>query len=186
MSSLIQLSVLLLTVFVTACAAPGATKVDKRNHINTMHDEVLAELYRARPETRDELQHAPAYAVFSNINVNVLYVSAGNGFGLLRDNSLNTKTYMRMGEAGLGLGLGIKDFRAVFVFQNRAVMKQFIEQGWTFSAQADAAAKADEKGGSVGGEVLFNGIKVYQLTESGVLLQASVKGTKFWRDPELN
>jgi len=51
---------------------------------------------------------------------------------------------------------------------------------------ADAAAKASEKGAAVGGEATFDNITVYQLTESGLALQATVKGTKFWQDSELN
>jgi hypothetical protein len=32
----------------------------------------------------------------------------------------------------------------------------------------------------------MDGIKVYQLTESGIALQATVQGTKFYKDPNLN
>ena len=91
-----------------------------------------------------------------------------------------------MGEAGLGLGIGLKDFRAVFVFHSRGALSQFVEDGWAFGVNADAAAKASEKGAAVGGEATFDNITVYQLTESGLALQATVKGTKFWQDSELN
>jgi lipid-binding SYLF domain-containing protein len=93
---------------------------------------------------------------------------------------------MKMGEVGLGLGLGVKDFRAVFVFDNQATFNRFVESGWEFGAHADAAAKAKDKGGAVGGEVLIDGITIYQLTESGLALQATIKGTKYWKDDELN
>ena len=93
---------------------------------------------------------------------------------------------MKMGEAGVGFGLGVKDFRAVFVFHNRAVMEKFISSGWEFGGQADAAAKAGEKGAAIGGEAVFDGITIYQMTESGLALQATVKGTKYWKDEELN
>jgi hypothetical protein len=39
---------------------------------------------------------------------------------------------------------------------------------------------------AVGGEILLNGITIYQLTESGLALQATVKGTKYWKDDALN
>ena len=38
----------------------------------------------------------------------------------------------------------------------------------------------------MGGELLLDGIRVYQLTESGLALQATIQGTKYWKDPELN
>ena len=66
-------------------------------------------------------------------------------------------------------------------------MKTFVEKGWDFSGQADAAAKSDQKGGTIGasGSVL-PGMEVYQLTKNGIALQATVQGTKYWKDPELN
>lgn len=105
---------------------------------------------------------------------------------MVRDARTGRDTYMKMGEAGLGLGLGVKDFRAVFVFDNQATMNRFVESGWEFGAHADAAAKARDKGGAVGGEVLVDGITVYQITENGLALQATIKGTKYWKDDELN
>ena len=93
---------------------------------------------------------------------------------------------MKMGEAGIGLGLGAKDFRAVFVFHSADTMKRFIEHGWTFGVQADAAAKASDKGAAVGGEITADNITIYQLTESGLALQATLKGTKYWKDDSLN
>jgi lipid-binding SYLF domain-containing protein len=93
---------------------------------------------------------------------------------------------MKMGEVGLGLGLGLKDFRAVFIFHDQATMKRFVESGWEFGGHADAAAKASDMGAAVGGEALLDNITIYQLTESGLALQATIKGTKYWQDSALN
>ena len=93
---------------------------------------------------------------------------------------------MNMGELGIGLGLGVKDFRGVFVFHNTETMKRFRDKGWAFGAQADAAAKASDKGGAVGGEITVDNMTIFQLTEAGLALQATIKGTKFWKDNELN
>lgn len=93
---------------------------------------------------------------------------------------------MQMGEVGLGFDAGVKDFRAVFVFHNTNTMKRFIDHGWAFGAQADAAAKASDKGAALAGEVTVDNITIYQLTESGLALQETVKGTKYWKDNSLN
>lgn len=85
---------------------------------------------------------------------------------------------MKMGEVGIGLGLGVKDFRAVFIFHDRATLTKFINSGWEFGGHADAAAKAGDKGAAVGGEALIDGITIYQLTKSGLALQVTVKGTR--------
>ena len=151
-----------------------------------MKDQVLSDLHKFRPQAKSEIAAAPGYAVFSNSNINIIFASFGGGYGMVQDNRTGKQTFMKMGEAGIGLGLGIKDFRAVFVFHDRARLEKFLDTGWEFGASADAAAKAGDKGAAVGGEVLFDGITVYQITKSGLALQATVKGTKYWKDDELN
>ncbi len=169
------------------CASTGGgSAADKRQSVQRMKNDVLAELYGLRPKARAEVTAAPGYAVFSNANVNVIFASFGGGYGVVQDNRNGGQTYMKMGEVGLGLGLGAKDFRAVFISHNRPTMERFIRSGWEFGGHADAAAKAGEKGGAAGGEALADGITIYQITKTGLALQATVKGSKYWSDDELN
>ena len=42
------------------------------------------------------------------------------------------------------------------------------------------------KGAAVGGEITASNVTIYQLTETGLALQATVKGTKYWKDDNLN
>ncbi len=182
----LSLTIMISLIILTSCAAPGPTAMDKRNYILKMRARVLKDLYRLHPAAQAKIKRAPGYAVFSNRNVNIIFVSAANGYGVVHDNKTGRDTYMRMAEVGLGLGLGAKDFRAVFVFHDRKTLNRFINSGWEFGAHADAAAKAGQDGAAVGGEILIDGITIYQLTESGLALQATVKGTKYWRDDDLN
>jgi len=171
----------------TSCATTGAgSPQEKRQAVNDMRTKVLSELYRLKPQTRSMIVQAPGYAVFSNTNVNIIFASFSGGYGVVRNNKSGKDTYMKMGEIGLGLGLGAKDFRAVFIFHDTITMNDFINSGWQFGAHADAAAKASDKGGAVSGEVLIDNITIYQLTEAGLALQATVKGTKYWQDDDLN
>jgi lipid-binding SYLF domain-containing protein len=176
------------TVFiVSGCATTaGSTPAEKRQAVLSMKNEVLADLYKIRPEAKAQVAEAPGYAVFSNANINIILASFGGGYGVVHDNKSGKSTYMKMGEVGIGLGLGLKDFRAVFIFHDRATLKRFVDSGWEFGGHADAAAKAGEQGAAVGGEALLDGITIYQLTKSGLALQATVKGTKYWKDDELN
>ncbi|MBT8132574.1 MAG: hypothetical protein KJO35_09925 [Gammaproteobacteria bacterium] len=182
-------SILILTtlVLLTGCATTsGKSPAEKRAAIQEMEGEVLTELYKIKQSARAELAAAPGYAVFSNANVNLVLASFGGGYGVVHDNSTGKDTYMRMGEVGIGLGAGVKDYRIVFVFHDRNTMMDFIEKGWAFGGQADAAAKAGDKGAAMGAEAILDGVSVYQITESGLALQATVKGTKYWRDSNLN
>jgi lipid-binding SYLF domain-containing protein len=174
-------------VLSTACTnTAGKTPIERRQAIIDMRNQVLSDLYKVKPDVKAQINSAEGYAVFSNANVNLVFASFGGGHGVVRDNTSGHNTFMKMGEAGVGLGIGAKDFRLVFVFHSRDALTQFVDSGWAFGVNADAAAKASEKGGAVGGEATFDNITVYQLTESGLALQATVKGTKFWRDAELN
>lgn len=176
-----------MAFILAGCATPGGTSVqEKRQAVLSMKSDVLTELYKIHPEAKAEIAAAPGYAVFSNGNVNIIFVSFSGGYGVVQDNKTARQTYMKMGEAGVGLGLGVKDFRAVFIFNNRATMDKFINVGWEFGGHADAAAKGADKGAAVGGEALVNDIKIYQITKSGLALQATVKGTKYWKDEDLN
>ncbi len=174
-------------VLSTACSTTAVkTPVEKRQALIDMRNQVLSDLYKVKPDVKAQINSAAGYGVFSNANINLVFASFGGGHGVVRDNQSGKNTFMKMGEAGVGLGIGAKDFRVIFVFHSRDALTQFVDTGWAFGVNADAAAKASEKGGAVGGEATFDNITVYQLTESGLALQATIKGTKFWQDSELN
>ena len=178
---------LLYAILLMGCATTkGTTPQDKRYAILDMKKKTLSDLYNVRPQAKSQIAKAPGYAVFSDANLNVIFASFGGGYGVVKNNRTGKHTYMKMGELGIGLGLGAKDFRAIFIFHDPETMNRFIESGWEFGGHADAAAKASDKGAAVGGEVLVDNITIYQITESGLALQATVKGTKYWKDGTLN
>jgi lipid-binding SYLF domain-containing protein len=178
---------IILSLSIGGCATTGGkTSAEKRQAILAMKNEVLSDLYKLKPDVESQISNAPGFAVFSNVNVKVIFASFGGGYGVVKSNKTGKDTFMKMGEVGVGLGLGAKDFRAVFVFHSPDTMKRFVENGWAFGVQADAAAKASDKGAAVGGEAIVENITIYQLTETGLALQATVKGTKYWKDDSLN
>ena len=183
----IGLCFLAIAFMLSSCSTTGGnTPPTKRQAILSMRDKVLSELYKEHPQARTEIASAPGYAVFSNANIYLIFVSLGEGHGVVKDNKTGKNTFMKMGKVGIGLGLGLTDFRAIFIFNKRSVMEEFVNKGWEFGGQADAAAKASEQGHAVGGEAVFSDITIYQLTESGLALQATVQGTKYWKDDDLN
>lgn len=184
-----------MSLAVAVAALNGSTVLAKgdanyqRNEIREMRDQVLNDLYKLKPELKSRIKKAEGYAVFTNVGVNLLIASFAGGKGIVVENGFfsDTETFMKMGSAGIGLGLGIKDFRAVFIFTSEDTMKAFVDKGWDFSGQADATAKSDKKGGGVGtSAALVPGMEVYQITKNGIALQATIQGTKYWKDKELN
>lgn len=179
--------VLGLTVLagVPGAAAKSAT-AEKRGEIDEMADAMLDDLYKLKPIARDQVKKAAGYAVFSNVGVNLIFASFAGGRGVVVDRK-GRRTYMKMGSAGLGLGLGVKDFRAVFVFRSKEKLDTFLDKGWDFSGQVDAAAKSDKKGAAIGlAETAIPDVEIYQITKNGLALQATLQGTKYWKDKDLN
>lgn len=181
------ISTVMLCFTLTACASLGnGSRLDKQQDIIEMKDNVLSQLFVKKPDTRAQINSAPGYAVFSNANINLLFVSAGTGYGVVENTLSGQHTYMNMAEGGVGLGLGAKDYRLVMVFHTVEAMNYFIENGWSFGGNADAAAKATDKGASIEAEAYYGDVTVYTFTVSGLALQATIKGTKFWKDLALN
>lgn len=180
--------VLLLPLLLAGCLAPhGADPEEKRRIINEMRAETLDLLYQQRPTSRDLVAKSAGYAVFSNINAQYIFVGGGGGYGVAVDRSTGTKTYMRMAQVGVGLGLGVQDIRVVFVFHSQRAFDDFVLHGWEFGAQADAAAKARDKGGAATGEVSIDSeISVYTLSEAGLMAKVNLTGTKYWQYQQLN
>ena len=176
-------------LFIISCS-PGNKSMslpEKRQIVMDMEKETLNRLYTEKPSTEERIKEAAGYGVFSNANFNIIFASAGGGYGVVVDSSTGKRTYMKMGMGGLGLGLGAKDYRIVLIFSNKDILTKFVEKGWQFGAHADAAAKAGDKGGEASGEGdIHEGITVYSMTEAGLALQATVTGTKYWKDDKLN
>jgi len=187
MNRILTLICIALLFSITGCSTTaGNSKAEKRQAILAMKNDVLTELYKIKPDVKQQISNAPGYAVFSNANVYVVFASFGGGHGVVKNNTTGKHTFMKMGEIGVGLGIGVKDFRGVFVFHDKDTMNRFVEKGWAFGGQADAAAKASDKGAAVGGEITVDNITIYQLTEAGLALQATIMGTKYWKDTSLN
>jgi len=177
-----------MVAFLTACIAPrGDSPEQKRTSINHMQDDTLARLYKERPTARDVIDNAFGYAVFSNVNALYLIVGGGGGYGVAVDKSSGHRTYMKMAQVDLGLGLGVQDIRVIFVFHSARSYMNFINSGWEFGAQADAAAKARDKGYAFTGEVSIDAeTSMYTMSEAGLMAKVNLAGTKYWRDDSLN
>jgi lipid-binding SYLF domain-containing protein len=163
------------------------TSEEWQTYLKYRREETLENLFAIKPEAKTVIANAQGYAVFSNFGMKLGFVGGGNGRGVLHVNKTGKDTYMRMMQAGVGWGLGIKDFRVVFVFDNQEVMDQFLTSGWSFGGQANASAKTDTAGADMSGAIaVAPGVRVYQLTQNGLAVEAMVNGTKYWVDKAVN
>jgi lipid-binding SYLF domain-containing protein len=165
----------------------GKTLETQRSERLQSSNNILQLLYKHAPEAKAMIANSYGYATFTNVGINLILLSAEGGHGVAHVNGTGKNTYMNMASGGVGFGLGVKDFRAIFIFENKTVFDQFVNEGWEANAQADAAAKLSDKGAAYGAAItVAPGIRLYKLTENGLALQATIQGTKYWKDSELN
>jgi lipid-binding SYLF domain-containing protein len=165
--------------------AKKAAKEQKEIRANTQ--KILQRLYKAQPAAQAAVANGAGYGVFSNTGVKILFAGSGKGEGVAVDNKTKKETFMKMVELQAGLGMGVKKFSVIFVFDNDKALNSFVNSGWDFGGQATAAAKSGDKGGSMAGATsVADGVWMYQMTDKGLAAEITAKGTKYYKDDDLN
>jgi len=126
---------------------------------------------------------------------------------------------MSVASLGTGVGMGVKDLRVIFVFNDARVMQQFVEQGVQFGGKGDVSAKYKDTGVSAEGGAKANvdikdgtvatgvttdtrggtkdekasaaiatagGMENLSIHRERRIAPATVQGTKYWKDSNLN
>jgi lipid-binding SYLF domain-containing protein len=188
-SASVSLTILSVVLMVSTLAvAADQSKVDKeRQEIRNRTKEILAQLYKAEPRAKANIQKAAGYAAFSNFGMKIFVAGSGTGKGVAVDNKTKKEIFMKMIELQAGLGFGVKKFSLVWVFEKPDALATFVNSGWELGGQASAAAKAGEKGAAFQDALaIAPGVWLYQLTDKGVALELTAKGTKYYKDDDLN
>jgi len=168
-------------------AQDSEKKKKKQAKVLEMKDKALADLAKGNADAAGEINNAPGYAVFDNNGIHLLLLATSRGNGVVISNGNAPPFFMKMKQIGAGPGIGVKDYRVIFVFKTAAAMNKFKSGGWDSTAEADAAAKTKDSGGAAsatGSSVADT--KVYTITKKGIALQATFGGTKFSKDDDLN
>jgi lipid-binding SYLF domain-containing protein len=163
-------------------ADPAAQKAELRK----MCDEALVTLYKAKPAAKAEVEKAAGYGCFTSFGIS-FFVGGAGGRGLVHDNATKKTTYMNMGQASGGLDFGVKDYREVLVFKDKATLAKFIDKGWEFGGGGTATAMAGGKGAKAeSAQVSSDPIAVYPMTKTGLAAGVAAGARKYWKDKDLN
>lgn len=167
--------------------AAEKTIAQQRQDVLKKSEDTLKALYQIEPKSKELIDKSAGYATFSNFGMKILIAGGGTGTGVVINRSGAKPVYMNMAEVQAGLGVGIKSFQNIFVFQTQVALNDFVNSGWTFGGQVTAAAKYETAGGAYqGGTVVAPGVLMYQLTDSGLAAEITGKGTKYYKSTELN
>lgn len=174
-------------ILLSAVISVAKTKEEKQAEARKKAAQTLERLYQVHPSARAAIKAAAGYAAFNSGGAKILIAGGGRGSGIAVDNATQKVTYMKMREIQAGLGMGVKKFSTIFVFETKDALERFINSGWEFGGQATAAAKTGDGGGSYQGAASVSpGVWMYQLTDKGLALELTGKGTKYFKDDDLN
>ena len=182
-----RLTIACALFLLSALPIAAKTKEEKQAELRKKAVGTLERLYKARPSAKAAVKEAAGYAVFNSGGVKILVAGGGRGQGIAVNNATQKIVYMKMREIQAGLGMGAKKFSTIFIFETKEALERFINSGWEFGGQSTAAAKTGDGGGSLQGAVSVSpGVWMYQLTDKGLALELTGKGTKYFKDDDLN
>ena len=175
------------TMLSSGAAVQAASKEAQRAEVRKVAGQTLQRLYSLQPAAKGVIDKSAGYATFSNFGMKILVAGGGKGEGVAVNNKTKQETFMKMVEVQAGLGLGIKKFRLVWVFETQSAFDNFVNSGWELGGQATAAAQMSGQGAWAAGAMSVSpGIWLYQLTDNGLALELTAKGTKYYKDGALN
>ena len=178
-----------LTVLVCLLTASTAkdSAAEQRWQIDQLSAKTLDKLYAKYPHARRVIENCYAWATLSNSGVKVLFIGSSHGRGVAVNNQTGERVYLRIKELSAGLGLGAKEYNLIFLLNTPDAWENFIVGKTRFGASAEASADDGYSGGTIeGAEYVAPGVWVFQMTTKGLALEATLKGTKIYKDKKLN
>ncbi|ELI6418700.1 TPA: hypothetical protein ACNUWH_002180 [Aeromonas salmonicida subsp. salmonicida] len=157
------------------------TAPEARLALDTMADTALVRLFNEQPSAKLLFNRAYGYAVFDSRKFSLM-LQTNQGAGVAINRGSGQHTYMKMLGAGLSAGLGGKFYQQVILFEDKARFDAFVTKGWEATSEVGAVAGKE----SAGLTAKYNGgMAIYQIGETGLLLDASISGSKYWVDKDL-
>lgn len=160
------------------------TVAQTRAKLDEMSTATLERLFQDQPRTRDLYDASYGYAVFNTRQV-AMVLAGAYGRGVAVNRETDARTYMKMGSAGLGVGLGVGGFdvQVVMFFEHAFGFNQFITQGLDATAEAGSITGDEHEDLRFG---FHQGRASFVLTRKGWQVSAKLLGTKYWPDEALN
>lgn len=155
---------------------------ETRREIDKVAASTLSKVLSSNKGAEGLYNQCYGYAVFDSSKASFL-ITTGRGIGVAIRKGDGKRTYMHVATAGVNVGAGVQFYQGLFLFETKDAFNSFVNQGW----EADAAAGATLGKGSLEAQAKFiNGMAYYQISETGIMLDADLTGTKYWKSAELN
>jgi hypothetical protein len=140
-------------------------KQEQQQAILKIRNQTMKQIYKLKPSVQNEVDASVGYGVFEINGLNAV-LAESHGRGVVVDKR-GRATYMQLARTDLSPKATVKPYRQVLVFRDPKRMQQFVAAGSPADVSRDVS------------------IKVYQLNEKGVSVQADW-GARYFLDPDLN
>lgn len=175
----------------TTLALSGCTTTDvtaaksspeaRRHSIDSGIDSTLARLYTAAPGSRELVAKARGVLVFPSVIAAGFFVGAQYGEGALRVGG-STAGYYSTTSASVGLQIGAQSKALIFLFMTQDALDKFNKQdGWAVGADASVAVLKVGANGSIDTKTATAPVVAFVLTNSGLMANLTLEGTKVTR-----
>ncbi len=173
-----------VALLTSGCMAPkGGTPGEKRLFVDRMAIETLRSVYEKHPDAQQKVENAAGYGVFSDFGYALVTGGSAHGYGVVVNNESGSRFYMRMIEGSYGIGLGVKEFRTVFVFHDHETLDDFVTKGLEVGVEGVASSATSESGDH---DTLNKGMETYHITTKGFFIRAAAHAAIYSPDKKLN
>ncbi len=182
------LTMTLVLLLLGTLSAAAKSLDEEREELREKREWTLGKLYEEIPSARYAVENSYGYAVLNNTGVKILLFGSAHGRGTAVNNDTGEEVFLRMKEGQAGLGIGVKEYALIFVFDTPEAWESFVtSSGWKAGGSATAAASDGVNGDGIEGATMAaEGVWVYQLTTKGLALELAIKGTRIYPDKDLN
>lgn len=165
---------LIVLVIASGCSTVPEEK-ESKTVLSAEVQEAIAAFKTRDPSIKTFFENSYGYAVLPRVFKGALLVGGAHGKGEVYEQG-QFAGYCSVSQATLGFSFGGEYFREIIFFRDKRDLDNFRTEEFTFSAQVSgvavttgAAAKADYK----------DGMAVFIMAKSGLMVDASLGGQKF-------
>jgi lipid-binding SYLF domain-containing protein len=168
------------------CTTTGSNNMNsdpaaKRQSLNSDADATLGRLYQTVRGSHELVAKARGVLVFPSVIAAGFWVGGQYGEGVLRVGG-STAGYYSTTSASFGLQIGAQSKAIIFLFMTDPALAQFRNsEGWSAGGDASVALLKVGANGDVDSNTIQAPVEAFVLTNSGLMANLSLEGTKVTR-----
>ncbi|TAM03647.1 MAG: hypothetical protein EPN70_13715 [Paraburkholderia sp.] len=153
----------------------------RRQSIDAAVDGALSRLYQTVPGAREFVGQARGILVFPSVVQAGVAIGGEHGDGALRVGG-STTGYFSTTSVSVGATLGVQSKSVVYLFMTQDALDKFRQsEGWSVGGDASVAIVNVGANGTLNTVTATRPVEVFVLTNSGLIGNLSLEGTKITR-----